>query len=73
MRFTHLILKLEDLDKALNQKEAYVLSEILEKYERYRLVQKKIPTPEYIVINADEPYIQEIIDILKKYNHWEDE
>lgn len=30
----------------------------------------KDPHPEYIVINTDEPYIQEVIDVLKKYNHW---
>lgn len=29
-----------------------------------------LPDPEYLVINTDEPYINEIIEILKKNNHW---
>jgi hypothetical protein len=28
------------------------------------------PRPEYIVINTDEPYINEIIDVLKRHGHW---
>lgn len=35
-----------------------------------RVAEGKDPNPEYIVINTDETYIQEIIDVLKKHNHW---
>lgn len=30
----------------------------------------KEPRPEYIVVNTDEPYAQEIIEILKRNGHW---
>lgn len=30
----------------------------------------KDPYPEYIVINTDEPYADQIIDILKAHGHW---
>ncbi len=35
-----------------------------------RLTQNKNPTPEYLVINTDEPYTSDIIDILKRNGHW---
>ncbi len=35
-----------------------------------RASQGKNPNPEYLVINTDEPYVSEIIDILKRNGHW---
>lgn len=28
------------------------------------------PESIYVVINTDEPYVDEVIDILKRYGHW---
>lgn len=47
-----------------------VVSEISRDIVEIRESEGKEPYPEYIVINTDEPYIQEIIDVLKKHNHW---
>ncbi len=38
-----------------------------------RREQWREPHPEYIVINVDEPYIGEIIDVLKRHGHWDTE
>lgn len=36
-----------------------------------KLLEEMKQTPnEYLVINIDEPYIEEIVDILKKHGHW---
>lgn len=40
------------------------------KIARMRITEGKDPYPEYIVINVDEPYAPEIIDILKRNGHW---
>lgn len=37
---------------------------------KMRLLEGKNVNSEYIVINTDEPYIQEIIEVMKKHNHW---
>lgn len=33
----------------------------------------KQPYNSYIVINTDEPYVKEIIEVMKKHGHWEEE
>lgn len=35
-----------------------------------RLQEGKQPFNSYIVINLDEPYIEEIIEIMKRHGHW---
>lgn len=45
----------------------WALSEHIEK-ERKEL--GKLNTPIYLVINTDEPYADEVIEILKKNGHW---
>ncbi len=37
---------------------------------KMRLLEGKVPCPEYIVINTDEPYAPEVIEIMKRYGHW---
>jgi hypothetical protein len=37
-----------------------------------RLAERKKSIREYIVVNTDEPYIDEIIDVLKRHNAWGD-
>lgn len=46
------------------------IAELQEEISEKRVAEGKDPNPEYLVINTDEPYIQEIIDVLKKHNHW---
>lgn len=47
-----------------------VLEPFLEKIEQGRLKDGKTIGNDYIVINQDEPYINEIIEVMKRHGHW---
>lgn len=68
------IINERDVEKYLTVKEQLSLLEALEpfqdKIERGRLEDGKQPYNNYIVINLDEPYIDEIIEIMKRHGHW---
>ena len=63
------VLKLGDVAKLAEwvQKD---LEMILVEIEENRLAEGKSTDNEYLVINTDEPYAQEVIEILKKNGHW---
>ncbi len=44
------------------------LKRILKEYYEMSLPKEK--DHEYLVINTDEPYIDEVIEVLKKHGHW---
>ena len=47
-----------------------VFCEVLTTIEEGRVKDGKHPYNNYVVINLDEPYINEIIEIMKRYGHW---
>lgn len=47
-----------------------VFGEVLDQIETGRELEGKKPFNNYVVVNLDEPYINEIIDILKANGHW---
>lgn len=53
----------EDLDLALD----YYLGKI----EEARAIEGKEPFNSYIVINTDEPYVPEIVEVMKRNGHFE--
>ena len=55
---------IEIMNRAIN----YVLEDV----EAGREHDGKNPYNSYIVINVDEPYVPEIIEIMKSYGHWEE-
>lgn len=66
------VLNLEKLDDdSIHSKDVaditFGLTEIENALSHYEDIKNK----EYIVINTDEPYINEVIDILKKNGHWD--
>lgn len=67
-----IILKIEDGVKYLNKEDKHKLCEIEDKIRIGRVNDGKSPNNKYAVINLDEPYSNEIIEIMKKYGHWED-
>ena len=71
MKITHYVIKIADTKKYLSLQERAEMSDILEKINAGRDKNGRKENT-YIVINTDEPYIQEIIDILKKYGHWDE-
>ncbi len=47
-----------------------VFNDICEWIEDGRKLDGKIPYNNYVVINLDEPYIDEVIEIMKRNGHW---
>lgn len=68
MKFT--VLKNEDIEKLAAPQRAS-LREAQELIVRNRLVEGKRGIPKYLVINTDEAYADEVIEILKRNGHWE--
>ena len=58
---THLILKWEWIENSLSDEEQKLLSILLEK------ATKDIPEHKYYIVNLDEPYANEVADIIEKY------
>lgn len=46
------------------------INNVLDDVEAGRTADGKEPFNNYIVINIDEPYVQEVIEIMKRYGHW---
>jgi hypothetical protein len=71
-RFT--VINERDLHRYLEDEEIEEFEEtfnkIAEKIEYGRESEKKKPFNSYVVINLDEPYIDEIIEIMKRNGHW---
>lgn len=58
------------IDIRLQSKFEHVLFEVLDQIEDGRIKDGKNPYNNYVVINLDEPYIYEIIEIMKRNGHW---
>ena len=63
------VIKNDDLYKYIKVSDLFVLKRIMEKIQHFR---KKAGKKDniYIVINTDEPYADEVIEIMKKNGHW---
>lgn len=68
--FKFVVIKMDDVNDALNGDEFVQLVHILRNIAAHRKTDGRNSHPEYLVINTDEPYITEIIEILKKNGHW---
>jgi hypothetical protein len=55
---------------SLKEKFEETLGEVLERIEIGRESEGKKPYNNYVVINLDEPYIGEVIEIMKRNGHW---
>lgn len=69
------VLSHKDLDKYIDvftQNELWVmLDSILGNIENAREKDGKKPYNSYIIINTDEPYIDEIVEVMKRHGHWD--
>lgn len=63
-------MKIEDIEKYISPSRRAMLSIILDDVQEGRKADSKKTDNEYIVINKDEPYANEVIDILKRNGHW---
>lgn len=64
-----LVWKLEDLEK-LTEAQRELIGVYGEIIKENREKDGKNPTPEYIVINLDEPYVEKVIKIMIENKHW---
>lgn len=69
------IINERDVDKYLTEEEKQDLEGALSYYlgiiEEARLENDKKPYNSYIVVNTDEPYVNEIIEVMKRHGHFE--
>lgn len=71
IKFT--VLKNEDIEKHLTEVQKNDLVSIIETIANGRIGEGKHRSNTYIVINTDEPYVQEIIEIMKRNGHWDED
>lgn len=67
--FKFLVLKIADVNSALNSDQIRDLFGICQDISRERKLRGK-GSNEYLVINVDEPYAQQVIEIMKAHGHW---
>lgn len=67
-----MVLKKEDIHASLNKNDLDVLKAILIKIAQYRTEQGK-PLNHYFVINFDEPYADDIAQLLLAHGHYDTE
>jgi hypothetical protein len=66
-----IVIKIDDLKKHINSVfKLAMLENDLNDIAAGRAAEGKEPCPEYLVINTDEPYAGEIIEIMKRNGHW---
>jgi hypothetical protein len=63
---THIVIKHDDVLTMLTSDEAVALGYILDKIENTRYEQGKKIQQSYYVVNRDEPYAQEVFDVIKR-------
>lgn len=68
------IINEHDLNKYVNEDDRddlnRELSYVQRKIEEAREEEGKVPYNSYIIINTDEPYVDEIIEVMKRHGHW---
>ena len=65
-----IVIKNEDAEKYLSGYGKSLLNTVLRTINRGRSCNGKDTDNIYLVINTDEIYADEIIEIMKKYGHW---
>lgn len=73
MKNTHIVINRADADAYLTTEQTVHLRDILKEIEACRGWDRKPTDNRYLVINLDEPYAEEVIEIMRRNGHWEDE
>lgn len=68
VRFT--VIKNEDAENYLDDRDKSELSHILWKIQELRHLNGKPALNTYLVVNTDEPYATDIVRIMQANNHW---
>ncbi|PTY93058.1 hypothetical protein [Heyndrickxia sporothermodurans] len=70
MRNKFTVVKNDDLEKYLHPEMKSAFLNIAEKVELNKCIEENKKPHTYLVINTDEPYADEVIEIMKKHGHW---
>nr|WP_235775467.1 MULTISPECIES: hypothetical protein [Paenibacillus] len=70
MRYTHVVVKIEDIDK-LPEEQMQKMYGLLNLVNAEREKQGK-SINQYAIVNLDEPYAGEVVEIMKRNGHWDD-
>lgn len=65
-----IVIKSEDANRYLTEFEKGTLAHLCTRLEQGRRNESKKTDNRYLVINTDEPYAEEIVQILKRNGHW---
>jgi len=66
----YIVIKQEDMIKHASEQDRIDLARILKNIRISRYKFNKNTGNKYLVINVDVDYADEVVDILKKNNHW---
>jgi hypothetical protein len=69
MKMKYVVLKVDDINRYLDEKSKIEIAAAGTAIDTLRMVEGK-EINNYLVINTDEPYADEVIDILKRHGHW---
>lgn len=70
MREKFIVIKHDDFDKVATPDDMNAHSKLVHKIKHHRESQGKKSFNQYLVINTDEPYVDEVIEIMKRHGHW---
>lgn len=65
------VIKRSDIDKYLTDTSKDIFNYHLQEIEMGRMNDDKTPFNFYLVINQNEPYANEVMEIMKRHGHWE--
>lgn len=65
------VLKIDDVKKYCSEESKQALDKIVLEITTGRMEEGKKPDNTYYVINSDEPYSEEVVEILKRNGHWD--
>lgn len=71
MNIKFVVFKLTDIGRYLTVPQYDALTEIARRIEQGRREDGRDTDNKYIVINRDEQYANEVIEIMKRHGHWD--
>jgi hypothetical protein len=69
MKMKYLVLKHDDVNRYLGAGSKIELATASTTIQQSRMIEGKSDN-DYLVINTDEPYADEVIEIMKRHGHW---
>ncbi len=67
---THTIFKNVDIDKYLSEEDRIQLKLIQDKIALGRSKDNKTPYNTYLIVNSDEPYYKEVLDLVQRHEFY---